>query len=261
VADGDRPPSVPDVVDALDAQQQELDALLADRPPAGWAAPSRCAGWSVQDVVLHLAQTDEMAVGSVAGDLTGVLARLADGVEPAGGVDEGADALVRSGRGAPPAEVLDRWRAAAAAQVQSFRRCDPHARVDWVAGDLAAATLATTRLAETWIHTVDVAAADGARPAATARLWHVARLAWRTLPHAFAREGRAGPGPVAFLLDGPDGSAWHFGAADPVPPTVVSGPAEDLCEVAARRVEPSRTALVATGPDADAVLELVRTWA
>jgi hypothetical protein len=43
--------------------------------------------------------------------------------------------------------------------------------------------------------------------------------------------------------------------------TVVRGGAVDLCRVASRRVPASETSLRATGPDGDAVLELVRTWA
>ncbi len=41
-------------------------------------------------------------------------------------------------------------------------------------------------------------------------LWHVARLAWRTVPYAFARSGRDAPGPVAFELRAPSGEDWEF---------------------------------------------------
>ena len=64
---------------------------------------------------------------------------------------------------------------------------DLSTRVRWVAGDLSARTLATTRLAETWIHTGDIASAIGIEPVATDRLRLIARLAWRTLPYAFDR--------------------------------------------------------------------------
>jgi uncharacterized protein (TIGR03084 family) len=121
-------------------------------------------------------------------------------------------------------------------------------------------TLATTRLAETWIHTGDIAEGLGVTVAPTDRLWHVARLAWRTLPYAFARAGRDAPGAVAFALVGPNGDAWDFGT-DAGAPTSISGPGVDLCLVASRRVEPADTALVGEGLDATAVLELVRTWA
>ncbi|MDP1804049.1 MAG: hypothetical protein Q8K72_02680, partial [Acidimicrobiales bacterium] len=89
---------------------------------------------------------------------------------------------------------------------------------------------------------------------------HIARLAWRTLPYAFQREGLEPPGLVAFELTAPSGAVWSFQPDEPAP-TVISGLVADLCRVASRRVEPASTALRGSGPDADAVLALVRTWA
>ena len=43
--------------------------------------------------------------------------------------------------------------------------------------------------------------------------------------------------------------------------TGVRGPALDLCRVAGQRADAADTALAATGPDAEAVLDLVRTFA
>jgi uncharacterized protein (TIGR03084 family) len=137
---------------------------------------------------------------------------------------------------------------------------DPHRRVDWVAGQLSIRTLSTTRLAECWIHTGDVAAAVGVDQTPTDRLEHVARLAWRTLPYAFARAGRQLAGPVAFELEAPSGKKWHF-VPDTEPATVIEGPGAQLCLVAARRVAPEDTELRGSGPDTAAVLELVRTYA
>ena len=141
-----------------------------------------------------------------------------------------------------------------------LREADPHQRVTWVAGELSVRTLATTRLAETWIHSGDVAFAFGAPPSATDRLRHIARLAWRTLPYAFAQAGRELAGPVAFELRGPSGDPWDF-LPDAPPVTVVRGDALDLCLLAARRAEPGATSLQGDGPDVDDVLELVRTYA
>ena len=78
------------IVDALAAQQAELAGLLADLEDAGWSAPTRCEGWDVADVVLHLAQTDELAVGSARGRFTAVAAELTEGAAPVGSVDDGA---------------------------------------------------------------------------------------------------------------------------------------------------------------------------
>jgi len=137
---------------------------------------------------------------------------------------------------------------------------DPHQRVTWVAGTLTTRTLAATRLAECWIHTGDVAGALGVEQVPTDRLEPVARLAWRTLPYAFAQGGRELSGPVEFDLRAPSGARWRF-VPDGDALTRIEGPGADLCLVAARRVAPSQTALRGTGPDAEAVLDLVRTYA
>mgnify|MGYP001160173908 CR=1 FL=1 len=250
-----------EVVAALTEQQDELTALLADLDAEGWARPSACEGWSVSDVVLHLAQTNEMATGSASGDFAGTLERLTKGVTgEQSDIDGGADALVAHERGASPAEVLARWNESCRALRAALLEHDPADRVTWVVGTMAARTLATTRLAETWIHTGDVAVGLGASLTPGDRLWHVARLAWRTLPYAFARDGLAPPGPVAFELTAPSGAPWSFQPGEPAA-TVIAGPGLDLCRIASRRVDPVDTALRGTGPDAEAVLAVVRTWA
>ena len=129
-----------------------------------------------------------------------------------------------------------------------------------MAGELSVRTLVTTRLAETWIHTGDVAYGLGVELQPTERLRHIARLAWRTLPYAFARAGRDLSGPVAFELRGPTGEQWDF-VPDDSALTTVRGEGAELCLVAARRTDPTDTTLTGEGPDADAVLKLVRTYA
>lgn len=252
-------PDPGDPVDALDAQQRELIDLVERRSDVELLAPSRCDGWAVADVLLHLAQTNEMAVASVEGRLAEHVDAVAAQVPAAGDVDAWAGALVEIERGEPAAS-RDRYLASAAAQTQAFRSSDPTSRVRWVAGEMAARTLATTRLTETWIHTVDVATAFGDPPAATSRLWHTCRLTWRTVPYALTRGGVGAHGPVAFDLEAPDGSRWIFGDPDGAA-TTVRGTAVDLCTVAGQRAPASRTTLRASGPDAESVLALVRTFA
>lgn len=248
-----------DPVEALAAQQAELIDLVRRRDEHDLLAASRCEGWTVADVLLHLAQTNEMAVASVQGRLPDHIDAVAAAIPSAGDIDTWAGALVDAERGAPGA-ARDRYLASAAAQVDAFASVDPAARVLWVAGDMAARTLATTRLTETWIHTVDVAVAFGPPPAATGRLWHTCRLTWRTVPYALARSGLTSHGDVAFVLDAPDGSTWQFG--DPLAAaSVLRGSALDLCTVAGQRATAAETSLTAEGPDAAAVLRLVRTFA
>ena len=248
------------IVDALAEQQGELSGLVAGLDERGWQQPSLCEGWSMSDVLLHLALTNEMAIASASGRFAKAMQELSRRLGPAADIDEGADRMVAHQRGASGTDVLARYRTSADALCDALRACDPHDRVVWVAGDLAARTLATTRLAETWIHTGDVAGGLGVTLEPNDRLWHIARLAWRTLPYAFARDGRELHGPVAFELRSPGGNAWDFGT-DTSPLTTIRGSALDLVRVASRRAAPKATELVGEGPDADAVLEIVRTWA
>jgi uncharacterized protein (TIGR03084 family) len=247
-----------DILEALADQHAELDRLLAGLDERAWTAPvPRCPGWAVTDVVLHLAQTDEMAAASASGEFREAK-RLFDGSST---VDQGADAFVEQERGASPAALLDRWRAASKAQSAALAAADPAVRLPWVTNTLSPAALATTRVAESWIHTGDIADALGiALPRADTRLRHIAWLAWKTLPYAFARAGEELSGPVAVSLHAPDGEAWSFGDAQTAT-TTVTGAGADWCLVAARRLEPSAADLRAEGPDADDVLALVRTYA
>jgi uncharacterized protein (TIGR03084 family) len=253
-----------DILTALAEQVDELDSLVAGLDEAGWALPSRCPGWSISDVLLHVAQTNEMTVASAEGRFTDKAAAFGNRVgtvPPGANVDDLAGLAVAAERGRSGKEVYDRWRASSAAQAAALGACEAGTRLPWVAGDLAAITLATTRVAETWIHTGDVAAGLGRElPPSGDRLRPIARLAWRTLPYAFTRAGKTMSGPVALRLTAPDGTVWEFKPDQPAA-TTVSGPALDFCLVAARRASPSETALTAAGPDGAAVLELVRTFA
>ena len=153
-----------EITDALAAQQGELTGLLEGLDDAGWARPSPCEGWDVADVVLHLVQTNLMAEASLGDRLDGFYAEQLEGARPAANVDDGAAAMVDLHRGAPNAGAA---RAVAL-------RCRPLCPTSSAPGTRAGGspgwrarcpprTLATTRLAETWIHTNDVADALGVR--------------------------------------------------------------------------------------------------
>jgi uncharacterized protein (TIGR03084 family) len=243
---------------ALTAQHAELARLLAPLDDAGWHAGTPCEGWDVADVVLHLAQTDEAAIASAEGRL-GTLSNgtlLDDSVAD---VDELAERMVFEARSMTPTQVHDRWTTATDRLRGALAAVAPDARCQWVVGTFTARTLATTRLAETWIHTGDVAAALGVEPEVDDRIAHIARLAWRTVPYAFMRAGLPAPGPVGFDLVLPSGARLALGLDDAT--TIVTGTALDVCRVAGQRAEAAGTGLAAEGPDAAGVLDLVRTFA
>jgi uncharacterized protein (TIGR03084 family) len=248
------------IVHALAEQQAELADLLDGLAEPGWHAPTRCEGWDVSDVVLHLTQSDEMAIASATGRFPEAVAEQTDGWVGPSSVDRAAALMVDRERGMPIADLLERWTSNAGQLIEVLNDMNLSTRVRWVAGDLSARTLATTRLSETWIHAGDVAGSFGSVLVPTDRLRLVARLAWRTLPYAFASAGLSMNGPVAFCLISPSGEAWDFLPDEPAV-TTITGLVVDLCAVAARRIDPSATSLRGQGPDTSAILALVRTYA
>jgi uncharacterized protein (TIGR03084 family) len=242
------------VYDDLAAEQDQLDEVLASLSADDWGRPSAAAGWSVSDVVLHLAQTEEAVVASASGD------RASSGPDGGwgGAVDELAARSVAGERGTSPEVVYQRWRATRHAALDALRSCPPGTRLPWVTNPLSPATLATTRLAEHWAHALDITGPLGIAYPDTGRLRHIAWLAVRTLPYAYAVAGLEAR-PVRCELTAPGGERWQFGPADAE--SSVTGPAGAFCRVAAQRLAPEASGLTVTGPDAATALGVVRTYA
>jgi uncharacterized protein (TIGR03083 family) len=59
------------IFDDLEAEQQRLAGILGALSEEQWRSPSGAAGWTVADVVLHLAQSEEAVAVSVAGGPAG----------------------------------------------------------------------------------------------------------------------------------------------------------------------------------------------
>jgi uncharacterized protein (TIGR03084 family) len=241
-----------DIFDDLAAEQEQLKRVLSGLPADSWLRPSGAAGWTVADVVLHLAQTEEAVVATATGDRG-----VPDWRRYADNVDAAMDVWVRAERGTPD-EAWHRWRTARRAALAALRKADPQQPVRWVAASLKPRTLATTRLAEHWAHALDITGPLGIDYPDTARLRHIAWLGHTTLPYAFALAGEE-PQEVYCELAAPDGALWRFGS--PQAGSTITGPASAFCRVGARRLAPEDSGLATTGPHAAAALRVLRNYA
>jgi uncharacterized protein (TIGR03084 family) len=246
------------VFDDLAAEQDRLEGILLGLTEAQWLTESGAEGWSVADVVLHLAQTEEGVVGTAAGEVDpGASIASLSGMDTT--VNDFVDQLVRGERDAPD-RIFARWQEARRAALDALRGADPQQPLHWVAGTVKPATLATTRLAEHWAHGLDITGPLGISFPDTDRLQHIAWLAHRTLPYALSMAGQQ-PADVRCEVACPDGSAtWHFGPDDAG--SAITGPAGEFCRVAAQRLDPAAAhALTATGPHGPTALRVLRTYA
>ena len=242
------------IFDDLEAEEARLEAILSGLDPDDWARASGAPGWSVADVVLHLAQSEEVLVASAgSGPGSGSLRDPAVGDS----LDDIMEERVRSERSSPE-QIFARWRDARRAALDLLRRADPGGRIAWATNPLSPTTLATTRLAEHWAHALDVTEPLGLPLEDTPRLRNVAWLGHRTLPYAFGLEGLP-PADVRCELVGPDGDEWSFGP--PEAESRIVGPGGEFCRVGARRLAPEQSSLRATGPRGADALRLLRNYA
>src|SRR5258708_2576229 len=87
----------------LDGEAERLDAFFSGLGESGWNRASRCAGWTVRDVLGHLTHGEDYHRACLDGTVTAFLARFAGG-----GTDlDSVNALGVAGYAAlSPGEVL-----------------------------------------------------------------------------------------------------------------------------------------------------------
>jgi uncharacterized protein (TIGR03084 family) len=233
-----------------------VDQMLAGLPDAGWQQPTPAAGWAVRDQASHLAYFDDAAMLAATAPERFVdqTARLA-----AQGPDL-ADAVAAEHRGDAPAELLRWFRTARSGLISAFAELDPRMRVPWYGPPMSLASSATARLMETWAHGQDVADAIGVNREPTMALRHIAHLGVSTFGFSFQVHGVPVPAqPVRVELTAPDGSLWHWGAADAA--DRITGPAADFCLVVTQRRHRDDTRIQAAGPVADQWMSLAQAFA
>ena len=240
-----------DIFTDLESEHAQLEAMLDQLSAAQWSSPSDAPGWSIADVVLHLAQTEE------------AIPLSADATDEAGwrdgddSVDDMVEQWVRRERDAPTV-IFERWKAAHRRAVATLRAADPDRKLRWAAAPLKPATIATTRIAEHWAHALDIAVPLGIDYPDTDRLRHIAWLGCTTLPYAFGLDGLE-PQPVFVEVTSPSGATWSFGA--PSAPNHLRGTASEFCRIGAKRLAPQASNITATGPFAAQALRVLRNYA
>lgn len=244
------------MVSDLRAESDDLDALVADLPPARWKTDTPAAGWTIAHQIAHLLWTDRVALIAVTDEpgFAEVLGRAAG--NPTGFVDAGAEELAAL----PPAQLLTDWRATRAALHDELLAVADGRKLPWFGPPMSAPSMATARLMETWAHGLDVADALGVTRTPAARLRSIAHLGVRTRDYAYAVHGLTPPtAPFHVKLTAPDGSVWTWGPEDAA--QQVSGSVEHFCMLVTQRRPRSALDVIAVGPDAGHWLSIAQAFA
>ncbi len=233
------------IFDDLVAEQDRLETILDELDDAAWVSPSGAAGWTIADVVLHLAQTEEAVVASARGENLGSRCPTT-----ASGDDSSTTLMDRNvrARTAPRRRGL---RAVADARggprSPALRDADPAQRLPWAAAPLKPTTLATTRLAEHWAHGLDITGPLDIPFPDTDRLRHIAWLAHGSLPYAFTLVGEEPARRVLRARPRPTATTWQYGS--PEADSTITGSAGAFCRVGA---QPARAGGLGTRHDRSA---------
>jgi uncharacterized protein (TIGR03083 family) len=173
-----------DPFDIFDAEAARLDAFFSGLEESGWQRPSRCATWSVRDVLGHLAGEEMYNHACLDDDLRNLFDLLDnEGINTMDGFN---DWSVRARRGVPVAEVLAEWRTKNGDTRRRMRELGRSASLPTMAGPYPVGLQAFHYCSEYATHADDVAV-----PVDLAE--EPGRTAWRTRFGRFALEERAAP--------------------------------------------------------------------
>src|SRR5690242_9102684 len=95
-------PLLADPATPLLRQRDRLATILAGLDADQWAAPSRCEGWSVQDVIAHLITTNQFWAFSIGAGLAGEPTSFLATFDPVASPAE----MVAAVRSTPTADTL-----------------------------------------------------------------------------------------------------------------------------------------------------------
>ncbi|WP_169983688.1 maleylpyruvate isomerase family mycothiol-dependent enzyme [Microbispora sp. H10836] len=98
-----------DPFDIFDTEAARLERFFSSLDDDGWSRPSRCDGWTVRDVLAHLAGEELYNHACLDDDIDGFF-ELLDHEGVRGGFDGFNEWCVRKRRTLPVEQVLDEWR-------------------------------------------------------------------------------------------------------------------------------------------------------
>ena len=151
-----------DAVGPLLRQRRRLAVALGTFRAEQWAHPSRCAGWSNLDVMVHLESTNSFWAFSIESGLRGEPTRFLNGFDPVA-----SPAQLVAASDADPDQVLDRFAASTeslGSLLSSLADDDWSRLAESPPGHLPIGAVAQHALWDGWVHERDVLLPLGIAP-------------------------------------------------------------------------------------------------
>ncbi|WP_214410495.1 TIGR03084 family metal-binding protein [Sphaerisporangium fuscum] len=244
-----------EVLQALTAEGEELDRLVAGLEPAQWELATPAPGWTIHDQIAHLTFIFRLA-GTAASDAEAFAAMVAGAENDFNGA---VNAALAAYDGDSPEVLLGKWRAERAKVVEALAAVPAGQTVPWLVNPLPPIVLACAGIMEQFAHGQDIFDAVGVGREVTDRIKHLVVFAVLTRDFGYLARGLTPPATeFRFELTAPSGELWAYGPEDS--PQKVSGPAADFCLLVTRRRHRDDLAVVATGEEADHWLDIAQCY-
>lgn len=225
-------------------QRQRLEGLLGELTDEQWQHPTRCDGWSVQDVITHLVSTNGFWAYSIQQGLAGQPTELLASFDPVASPAQMVDDV----QGTPPSATLEQFvetNAGLTATIAGLAAADWDVTAEAPPGHLPVRLVADHALWDSWVHERDIVLPLGVDPYEDAAEVLTSLHYGAALGRAFALcSGIDEQGSVAvevtgipdrFVVEaGPDQVRVHAGPA-PEGARSVQADAVDLLELVSRR--------------------------
>jgi uncharacterized protein (TIGR03083 family) len=221
------------------AQRRRFQAALAELDDADWRRPSRCEGWTAQDVITHLVTVNQFWTLSIQAGLAGEPSRFLANFDP---VSTPAQLVTDAGE-VEPAETLASFTESNEALVQVLEGLgeeDLAKLAESPPGHVPIRQVADHALWDSWIHERDVFLPLGRTPPEEPDEVRVSLRYVAVLSPGFAvMVGMSPPGPTVidatdpherFVVTVEDGQVLVHDGPSPEGALLVDGPAVDLVE-------------------------------
>ncbi|PDH67556.1 MAG: TIGR03084 family protein [Acidimicrobiales bacterium MED-G01] len=247
--------NVDQICDDIAAETEALSVVVGDLTEDQWRAPTVAEGWDTHETILHLAAADWACHLAVTNSeaFVATRAQLSDAKISLSNL-VGAEVLAMQGH-----ELWEWFLNFRAEMINALRKTDPKARITWLGPDIGARSLATSRLLETWTHSLDLADSFGLQYPRTDRLRHIAHIGVVTREFSYVNRGLAPPSqPVRVELTSPSGERWDWGPDGAT--NTVTASAYEFCKVITRRTPLVDSTVETQGSLATEWMEIAQPW-
>ncbi len=218
-----------EILSNLVAEQQLLDQYLQSIPVRNWNTKTKFKNWTITDHVSYLAGLEDLAFNAI--KKKGSDFSIYKGSK---GLEKFENDCKDKGKNMRPQDVIEWWRLSRARVVETLADATGGRKLKWWKEEIDYLTFASTKLAETWAHGLDIYACMNKDYEDTIRIEHIALYGWLNA-ESTSKQNKIKFKDLRLELIGPEYRAWQFGNENSE--NIIKGNASDWCRIVTGRTE------------------------